>query len=217
MQAAALQPALQLRRRFQRWLQARQPRTDTLLLTQRNVYILPTRAGWMFALTIVVLLLASINYQLNLGYALTFLLAGAGLVSMHLTHGNLRGLTLHLRPAAPVFAGDAALLEVVMTNPGRQRHGLALRFEDRGAAGLARGRSFAWCDAPAQGQASAHAAGPFITVNCPSLSSELLESELFGHVRGAFTGAVQDTLGKVAAAEGGTLFLDEIGDLPLTL
>lgn len=64
---------------------------------------------------------------------------------------------------------------------------------------------------------SAHVAGPFITVNCPSLSSELLESELFGHVRGAFTGAVSDTLGKVAAAEGGTLFLDEIGDLPLTL
>jgi hypothetical protein len=46
------------------------------------------------------MLLASINYQLNLGYALTFLLAGAGLVSMHLTHGTLRGLTLHLRPVA---------------------------------------------------------------------------------------------------------------------
>ena len=59
--------------------------------------------------------------------------------------------------------------------------------------------------------------GTLITVNCPSLSAELLESEFFGHVRGAFTGAVQDTLGKVAAAEGGTLFLDEIGDLPLAL
>ncbi len=58
---------------------------------------------------------------------------------------------------------------------------------------------------------------PFVTVSCPSLSRELLESDLFGHVRGAFTGAVQDTWGKVAAAEGGTLFLDEIGDLPAAL
>jgi NtrC-family two-component system response regulator AlgB len=58
---------------------------------------------------------------------------------------------------------------------------------------------------------------PFVTVSCPSLSRELLESDLFGHVRGAFTGAVQDTWGKVAAAEGGTLFLDEIGDLPPAL
>jgi NtrC-family two-component system response regulator AlgB len=64
---------------------------------------------------------------------------------------------------------------------------------------------------------SPRAAEPFITVHCPSLSAELLESELFGHARGAFTGAVQDTVGKVAAAEGGTLFLDEVGDLPLPL
>jgi two-component system, NtrC family, response regulator AlgB len=64
---------------------------------------------------------------------------------------------------------------------------------------------------------SQRAAGPFVTVHCPSLSAELLESEMFGHVLGAFTGAVRDTTGKVAAAEGGTLFLDEIGDLPLPL
>ena len=59
--------------------------------------------------------------------------------------------------------------------------------------------------------------GAFVTVSCPSLSRELLESELFGHVKGAFTGAHQDTMGKVAAADGGTLFLDEIGELPLEI
>src|SRR5579859_3607272 len=58
---------------------------------------------------------------------------------------------------------------------------------------------------------------PFITVSCPSLSKELLESELFGHVKGAFTGAMRDHWGKVKAASGGTLFLDEIGDLPMEI
>lgn len=64
---------------------------------------------------------------------------------------------------------------------------------------------------------SRRSAGPFVTVHCPSLSVELLESDLFGHTKGAFTGAVRDTVGKVAAAAGGTLFLDEVGDLPLPL
>jgi NtrC-family two-component system response regulator AlgB len=54
---------------------------------------------------------------------------------------------------------------------------------------------------------------PFVTVNCPSLSSDLMSSVLFGHKRGAFTGAIVDTSGKVQEAEGGTLFLDEVGDL----
>jgi NtrC-family two-component system response regulator AlgB len=61
---------------------------------------------------------------------------------------------------------------------------------------------------------SRRAGRPFVTVHCPSLSAELLESDLFGHAKGAFTGAVSETGGKVAAAEGGTLFLDEVGDLP---
>ena len=59
--------------------------------------------------------------------------------------------------------------------------------------------------------------GPYVTVNCPSLSKELFESDLFGHARGSFTGAVRDKRGKVAHADGGTLFLDEIGDLPLEI
>jgi NtrC-family two-component system response regulator AlgB len=64
---------------------------------------------------------------------------------------------------------------------------------------------------------SAQRDAAFVTVSCPSLSRELLESELFGHVKGSFTGAVADTMGKVAAADGGTLFLDEIGEMPLEI
>jgi uncharacterized protein (DUF58 family) len=164
-----------LRQRFRQWWQNRLPVADTTTLTQRNVYILPTRAGLAFAATLTVMLLAAINYQLNLGFALTFLLAGAGVVSMHLTHGTLRGLTLHLRPPAPVFAHEPAALDVVLTNPGSARHGLGLRLLDPpvvsdastpapavAAADRAARRDApdpaggtVWCDVPAQGQATA--------------------------------------------------------------
>jgi NtrC-family two-component system response regulator AlgB len=64
---------------------------------------------------------------------------------------------------------------------------------------------------------SSRAEKPFGVISCPSLSQELLESELFGHVKGSFTGAVRDNPGRVFSCEGGTLFLDEIGDIPLAI
>jgi uncharacterized protein (DUF58 family) len=139
------------------WWMKRHPRVDSWTLTQGNIYIVPTRAGFVFALTLLVMLLASINYQLNLGYVLTFLLAGSGLMSMHLTHRTLRGLTLHLRPPQATFAGEAAMLEIVIASSGRLSHGVQLRFEPDLQA-LNEPSPPAWIDVPAQGQTTAHLA-----------------------------------------------------------
>jgi len=122
-----------LKNRFSNWLQSRLPRTDHLTLTQRNVYILPTGAGLMLGVTLMVLLVASINYQLNLGYLLTFLLAGCALVAMHVAHATLRGLTIHLIAPDACHARATSQFSISLQNDRkRPRHGLALTVEDLG-------------------------------------------------------------------------------------
>jgi uncharacterized protein (DUF58 family) len=111
-----------------RWWQHRQPASDQMSLTQRNVYVLPTRAGLMLAITLVALLVGSINYQLNLGYMLTFLLAGSAAMALFAGHANLRGLSVALRQPDEVYAGSASTLHIDLTNAGRRpRHSVALR------------------------------------------------------------------------------------------
>ncbi len=130
------------RRRWQGWWLARHPPSAATTLTQRNVYILPTPAGWLYGLLLVALLLGSINYQLNLGHLLTFLLAGAGVVALHATHATIRGLRIGL--AGPSVrqghVGDALELPLQLVDTQARgalaravflgRHGIALSWPD---------------------------------------------------------------------------------------
>jgi transcriptional regulator with GAF, ATPase, and Fis domain len=120
-----------------------------------------------------------------------------------------------LSPEAPTgFAG------VVATSPGMARiFALISNLEQSEATVLLTGESGTGKEVVARAihSHSPRRNGPFVAVSCGALPGELLESELFGHVRGAFTGAVRDRVGRFELALGGTLFLDEIGDLPLHL
>ncbi len=142
-----LHPLGHVRARLRRFWVGRLTPRDSMLLTQRTVYILPTRAGWMLAATLLVLLVASINYQLNLGYVLTFLVAGSALVGMHLSHGTLRGVLLRLEPPAPAHVGSNATLTIHLHNArSRVRHGIGLC--------VLGGSHWVWTDVGGQADAS---------------------------------------------------------------
>ncbi len=95
--------------RFANWMYGfTPPERGTVLLVHRRVYILPTRLGWLFAGTLAILLIGSINYALALGFALTFLLAGMGVAGMVHTARNLARIAASPGRAEPVFAGEAA-------------------------------------------------------------------------------------------------------------
>ncbi len=115
-------------------------------------------------------------------------------------------------PDAPVFCSGA-----VACSPAMQRiFRLVEALQHSEATVLITGESGTGKEVVARAihQNSARSSGPFVAVNCGALPADLLESELFGHVRGAFTGAIRDRVGRFELASNGTLFLDEIGDLP---
>ena len=151
-------PVAYVRARFQSWWQARLPLKDSITLNQRNVYILPTRPGFTLAATLMVLLIGSINYQLNLGYLLTFLLTGSAVVGMHVCHGTLRGLTMNLIAPDAQFAGTSAVIGVNLLNERKTvRYGIGL-----GALATQgepyKERHWVWVDVPALGSTTVHVA-----------------------------------------------------------
>jgi uncharacterized protein (DUF58 family) len=110
----------------------RGPEAGPVSLGQRRVYILPTRGGLGFGATLLLMLVGSINYNLSLGFILTFLLVGAGIVSMLHTWRNLAHAQLRPGKSAPVFAGETARFCIGVRNPGRvARLSLAIELKDQ--------------------------------------------------------------------------------------
>jgi uncharacterized protein (DUF58 family) len=154
-------PRVRIRQRMQQWFENRLPLSDTVTLHQRNVYILPTGPGWMLAATLIVMLIASINYQLNLGYLLTFLLAGCALVGMHVCHGTLRGLAMNIIATRAHFAWATATFDVKISNSKTSvRHGIGLSILNPQDVDEKKGheKHWAWTDVPAQGSSTVQVA-----------------------------------------------------------
>jgi uncharacterized protein (DUF58 family) len=129
---------------FYQWAFRRHgPEPGVVFLSQRRVYILPTRHGLTFGAALVLMLIGSINYNLSLGYVLTFLLAGLGVVSILHTFRNLAHLYVSAGKAAPVFAGEWAQFQIALENKSDfDRHSLE----------LACGGSLTSCGVPARRQ-----------------------------------------------------------------
>jgi uncharacterized protein (DUF58 family) len=124
-----------LRRSAQRWLfRQNGPERGEVFLGQRRVFILPSRPGLGYAMMLVLLFIGAVNYNLSMGFTLTFVLGACAVIDMHLTFRNLAHLTLAPGRAPAVFAGDDAQFELHLANRGkRARHAILVRFEDGGA------------------------------------------------------------------------------------
>ena len=117
-----------LRIRIADWIfRGKSPEVAPVTLVQRRIYIVPSRTGYFFALVLVLLLIASINYSLSLGFLLTFLLAGMGGISMLHTFRNLAKLQISPGKVEPVFAGETAQFGLVLHNPTMPRFAVGVK------------------------------------------------------------------------------------------
>lgn len=113
---------------WRKLLRTARPRTGTTTLDRRHVYILPTRLGLLFGLVLLGMLIGAINYSLSLGFVITFLLAGLGVVAMLQTWRNLAHLVVAAGRTPPVFAGEAAAFGLVIADHhGRERYAIGVR------------------------------------------------------------------------------------------
>lgn len=131
-----------LKRHWQRWLSRRIPPAASVRLSQRRIFIVPTRVGLVFALVLLLMLLAAINYQNSLAYALTFLLASLFIVAILHTYRNLAGLELKAAGARSVFVGEQGLFRLRLESSARAHQAIALGWP---------GTAYQTRDVPAQG------------------------------------------------------------------
>lgn len=112
---------------YERWLSRRIPPSRSVVLDQRRIFIFPSRVGLWFLLTLGVMLLAAINYQSNMAFALVFFLFSLFIVAILHTYGNFSGLRIEALRAQPTFAGEPAEFEVQLSRTGaRNHHSIAL-------------------------------------------------------------------------------------------
>ena len=133
---------------------------------------------------------------------------------------SLHRIELENRQLASKASGDRVLGRLITAAPERVKVARTIeRVANTNVSVMLLGASGTGKELLARGlhEASDRASGAFVAINCAAIPENLLESELFGHEKGAFTGAVKTTEGKIEQAAGGTLFLDEVGDIPLQL